>query len=394
MNKIKDQFLWGVVNIGAQTEGNDYSNNWSAWARRDLVPQIGVANAYERRYREDHDLVEELGCNSMRMTIEWSRIEPKENVFDDEMLNYYESVLHDLKKRNIRTVVGLWHWSIPLWCEELYGMHDRRVVKKFERFAQHICTHLGQMIDHVVVINEPTVYVRSSYIAGSRPPFVKSYMKACCVSKNLIAMHKNVYRLWKKTYPHTSIGSAFLWNDECGAQSTIMQKIYFAIKKYFSVTFFIRALHSCSDFIGINYYTSDRFFFGKREKIWGIHGTNDWHDPDVWRKFPEGLYTVLMQVKKYHKPIIILENGKPTDSGTQDLDRQTFLEQSVMYVKKAKIDGADVRGYFHYCLCDSYEWDSGYNFKFGLVEIDRATGERVRRDSFETYKVIIAQNRE
>ncbi|MFA5986912.1 MAG: family 1 glycosylhydrolase [Parcubacteria group bacterium] len=390
MNDNDQKFIWGVTNIGTQTEGNDQYGNWTRWARRGLVPTIGVANAYTHQYQKDHDLVKELGCNGMRLTIEWSRIEPEEGIFDQDAIMHYKKVLYDLKRRKIKTIVGLWHWNIPMWCEEKYGMHDQKIVHKFETFVEHVCENLGHLVDCIVVLNEPTVYVRSSYLAGSRPPFVISYTKAYYVARNLIAMHKSVYKLWKDKYPNIWIGSTYLWNDERGAQNTFFQRIYLWVKTYFSVTYFIHALLPYGDFIGVNYYTSDRFFFGRSGKKWGVHGTNDWHDPDVWRVFPDGLYHVLMQAKKYHKPIMILENGKPTNSGLHDKDRQEFLAQSILYMHKAIADGADVRGYFHYCLCDSYEWDSGYDFKFGLVEIDRTTGNRARRDSFFVYKKIIA----
>lgn len=386
-------FLWGVVNIGTQTEGSDVHGNWTRWARRGLVPQIGVANDYWRRFREDHDHVEDLGCNSVRITIEWSRIEPEEGKYDAKVIAHYRNILQDLKKRKIITMVGLWHWNVPMWCEENYGMHNRRVVQNFEKFAQYICDHLGHMIDYVVVLNEPMVYVYTSYIGGTRPPFIRSYIKAYRVMQHMIAMHRCVYALWKGAYPNAMIGSTYLWNDESGAQKTIAQNIYMYIKKYLTVTHIIRAVLPQSDFIGINYYTSNRFFFGKSGGRWGIHGINDWHDPSVWQKFPQGLYRVLMQAKKYHKPIMILENGKPTNEGLDDQDRQKFLLQTISCMQNAIDDDADVRGYFHYCLCDSYEWDSGYDFKFGLMEIDRTTGARTCRDSFFVYKKIIAEKR-
>ena len=93
-------FLWGVVNIGQQTEGVGDENfdvpgesNWERWVRRGLVPEIGVANNYWQDYKNDHDLVKDIGCNSMRITVEWVRIESVEGVFDQQAVAYYRKIL-------------------------------------------------------------------------------------------------------------------------------------------------------------------------------------------------------------------------------------------------------------------------------------------------------------
>lgn len=385
-------FLWGVVNIGTQTEQDHGTGTWSAWARRDLVPRIGRANAYDLLYHSDHDLVEELGCNAMRITVEWSRIEPREGFFDLETIIQYREILQDLKDRHIKTVVGLWHWNIPMWCEEKYGMHDRCIVDKFMTYVNHVCDNLGDLIDVIVVLNEPMIYVHTGYIKGVRPPFLRSSYRAFHALRHMIIMHQRTYVMWKEKYPHTLIGTTSIWNDERGACDTKIQNLFLKIKTYIFVTFIIRGINAYSDYVGINYYTSNSFFFGKSGGVWGVHGTNDWHDPDVWHVFPEGLYRILTKASIFCKPIMIMENGKPTDSGHDDVDRQKFLKQTIGYMKKAMSDGIHVSGYFHYCLCDSYEWDSGYDFKFGLVEIDRTTQARKKRASFDTYKKIIAQN--
>ena len=42
--------------------------------------------------------------------------------------------------------------------------------------------------------------------------------------------------------------------------------------------------------------------------------------------------------------------------------------------------GLDVRGYHHWTLVDNFEWDAGWDLRFGLYELDLATQARkVRR---------------
>ncbi len=390
--KTHTSFLWGAVNIGAQTEGAAAQSSWARWGRAGRVPRIGRANDYWHRFAHHHDIATSMGCNALRITIEWARVEPHDGVFDDEAIAHYRAILHDLKKRNITTVVGLWHWDVPIWFDDTYGVHKKVGVAKYLRFAKKVRDELGALIDMVVVLNEPQVFVAESYVAGTRPPFHKNTFLAYRAKRNLVKMHRATYALWKEHYSRILVGSTFLWNDEYAAHNTMIQKTFVRMKEYLRVHAWIKSVRAYSDYIGINYYTRDGVFFGRSRGVWGRHGTNNWHDPDVWRGFPVGLYHVLLRARRYAMPLYVLENGKPTPQGLHDRDRQVFLTHMIAAMHKAMRRGADVRGYFHYSLCDSYEWNSGYDFRFGLVEVDRETCACTPRDSAHTYAQIIARN--
>ncbi|NLC31559.1 MAG: family 1 glycosylhydrolase, partial [Candidatus Moranbacteria bacterium] len=75
------KFLWGANNIGYQTEGSNYASNWYRWERRALVPASGQANNYWDDFELDNALAQELGVGAMRISLEWSRIEPGEGKF-------------------------------------------------------------------------------------------------------------------------------------------------------------------------------------------------------------------------------------------------------------------------------------------------------------------------
>jgi beta-glucosidase len=51
-----------------------------------------------------------------------------------------------------------------------------------------------------------------------------------------------------------------------------------------------------------------------------------------------------------------------------------------------------VRGYHHWTLVDNFEWDSGWDLRFGLYELDLATGERRARRSAALYGAIARRN--
>ena len=54
----------------------------------------------------------------------------------------------------------------------------------------------------------------------------------------------------------------------------------------------------------------------------------------------------------------------------------------------------DIKGYFHWSLMDNFEWNVGYDPRFGLIFVDYRTGERILKDSAYWYKEVIQNNKE
>ncbi len=54
-------------------------------------------------------------------------------------------------------------------------------------------------------------------------------------------------------------------------------------------------------------------------------------------------------------------------------------------------EGVDLRGYFAWCLLDTFEWAWGFEVQFGLVRADMRTGERTPKNSFYAYRNLISQ---
>ena len=108
-----------------------------------------------------------------------------------------------------------------------------------------------------------------------------------------------------------------------------------------------------------------------------------------WEVFPEGIYYVLMHLKKYKKPIYILENGL-ADQG--DTKRPVFIKNHLKYIHQAIKEGADIKGYFQWSLIDNFEWKEGFDKKFGLYEVDYKTFKRKPRKSAKIYAEICKNN--
>jgi beta-glucosidase len=97
-----------------------------------------------------------------------------------------------------------------------------------------------------------------------------------------------------------------------------------------------------------------------------------------WDIYPQGLYKLLMAMKKYNLPVLITENG----ICTQDDDlRWNYLYRHLKELHRAIEQGVEVIGYVYWSLIDNFEWDKGFTPRFGLVEVDYQNYKRTIRAS-------------
>ena len=140
---MAEQFIWGTSTASYQVEGGIDNCDWAEAAKLGRVPLCGRAVDHYDRYEEDFDLAKELGTNAHRFSIEWSRIEPEEGVFDEKEIEHYRKVLEALRKRGITPFVTLWHFTLPTWFERSGGFFRRDAAKVFARYAEYVATKLG-----------------------------------------------------------------------------------------------------------------------------------------------------------------------------------------------------------------------------------------------------------
>src|SRR3989344_3983849 len=120
--KFPDNFLWGTATSANQYEGNNINNDWWNFElkQREDKRSLLACDQYER-FKEDFGLVKNLGHNSIRISIEWSRIEPNQGEFDTSAIAHYQEVLKTLKDDNLTVMLTLNHFTIPLWLAKKGG---------------------------------------------------------------------------------------------------------------------------------------------------------------------------------------------------------------------------------------------------------------------------------
>ena len=369
-------FLFGAATSSYQVEGGNI-NDWTKWSKGDA----GRACDSYNLFKKDFDLAVSLGHNAHRLSLEWSRIEPKEGEFDERELKHYEEVIKALKERGLEPFVTLWHFTLPVWFADKGGWLNKDSVVYFERYVTKVAEtykHLG--IKFWVTINEPEIYTLNSYIRGIWPPGKKSLLYYRPVNNKLIKAHKSAYSIIKKIVPYSEIGIAK--NNsyfESHGRNPWNKFIKVFADKHWN-NYFLSRIKDQSDFIGLNYY------FHNRINWWFNRNENKSVSDIGWEIYPEGLYRVLLDLKLYNKPIYITENGL---ADSEDKKRGDFIKDHLNFALKAMKDGVKLRGYFHWSLLDNFEWQKGFGPRFGLVEVDYKTMKRTVRPSAKEYKKII-----
>ncbi len=131
----------------------------------------------------------------------------------------------------------------------------------------------------------------------------------------------------------------------------------------------ITGLSKSFDFIGLNYYASPVVGWN-RQNTFGPTCFSDQVMGDLALPVsdPTNFKAAIEAVAKFGKPIYLTETGCADD---KDDRRPLLMRESLHVIGEALKNGIDIRGYYHWTLMDNYEWDHGFEPKFGLCDRDR-----------------------
>lgn len=386
-------FYWGTATSAHQVEGG-LINDWSEWEKsadrlaylkgKNLDPlefQSGLAANSWEHLEDDITCMKEVNSNAYRFSLDWSRIEPEEGKFDQAALEKYHSFIKRLKEENIEPFVTLWHWPVPLWLRDKGGWQNKNIVTYFKNFTKKVVESFPE-VKFWLTLNEPNVYAGKSYLEGSWPPLKKNLFLYFRVTHNLIRAHRAAYETIKKIKPSCQVGivSNLIDFDSAGG---VINNILAAVARWAWNDYILKRIKNHGDFIGMNFYFHNRVNYGfsknKNEKVSDMG----------WELYPQSVKSLLLNIKKYNKPIYITENGL---ADSNDTYRAWYITEVLKSVAEAIQEGVDVRGYFYWSLLDNFEWAEGFAMKFGLFSIDRTTWKRIARPSTKVYAEIAKHN--
>jgi beta-glucosidase len=414
--RFPEGFLWGVSTSAHQVEGGNENNNWSDWERTGHIrsgERSGLACDWWHNAERDFDLAGQLGLNALRMSVEWSRIEPEEGRFDEKALLRYRAMLQGLRERGIRPFVCLHHFTNPRWFEAKGAFLSDDAVPRFERFADRVADALGDLCSDWLTFNEPNVYGSLGYVLGEFPPGrTGDFIAYSRTVRAMLSAHAAAYRVLHRRSSAANVG--FTVNLQRFAPERphhLGDRLLTRVLERSFNAIFLRGLTpsrrglvrraeavGAYDFVGFNHYGWMNVRFEPKNARFGFL---DLRTPKGMREGdagfgmgyggldPSGLAVIAEELSVMGKPLLVMEHGVPD---REDRVRPWLVARAAAALHAALRKGIDVRGYFHWTLVDNFEWAQGWALRFGLVELDPRTQTRTPRKSASLYSAFARAN--
>jgi len=410
-------FLWGTATAAPQVEGGNTNNNWYAWenepGRIANGDHSGLAcDWWGGRWQEDLQNAADCSQNAHRFSIEWSRVQPSQDAWDESALDHYREMLTGMRQMGLAPIVTLHHFSDPLWIYDMGGWENDKTPAFFEKFVRKVVNAFKDQVTIWVTLNEPNGLVVNSYIDGSFPPGKKDFRAAFCALRNLIRGHALAYHAIHDIQADAQAAYALYYRgflpkrEWFGPDKWVTKMLSGNINDLFS-----RAIHNgqvkmilfkdwvkeavgTQDYVALQYYSTDLVTFSPL-KIQELFSRREYpadaalSSTGFIANVPAGMYQGLQWARQFNLPIIITENGV---EDPDDILRPTYLVEHLHQVWLAIQQGMDIRGYFHWSQVDNFEWERGWSQRFGLWGLDEKTQQRIRRSSVDLYAEICRQN--
>ncbi|MFO0739852.1 MAG: family 1 glycosylhydrolase [Labilithrix sp.] len=449
-----NDFLFGSAIAGFQVDMGcptieaaaceDRNSDWYQWITTKRVldnpllfmskdpPKSGPG--FFETYEKDLDHAgPELGANSLRLSIEWSRVFPNatwgvtdhealKKLASPEGLEFYHRVFAAMKQRGLVPFVTVNHYTLPLWVHDGNACNEDldkciadgkggwadpnrdRITNEIAKYAGFVAKEFGGEVDRWATLNEPfSAVVLPGYIIDtpmrSNPPGRSALWMdvdgAHTAASAMVEAHAKMYDAIKANDPGSEVGIVYAFSDIVPASPSekevadhaqyifhdmFMDGIVFGKldEKWNGQPTNRPDIKGKVDFIGANYY-----FRFTAKKSWAglfLGGISPFLDFDMGAGFegtPKGLQATLHRIaQRYHLPIYVSETG--ADQANEEAGA-AWMVQTMEQVKSSIAAGDDIRGYYAWTLMDNYEWNHGMQMKMGLYAVDPSTKARRAR---------------
>jgi beta-glucosidase len=429
-------FLFGASTSAYQIEGSPLADGAgpSIWHRFSHTPghtrngETGdVACDHYRRWKDDVALMRELGLQSYRFSISWSRILPDgTGPVNERGLDFYRRLVDALLEAGIQPNVTLYHWDLPASLDDRGGWLNRDVSWWFADYAQVVFRALDDRVAMWATLNEPWVTSDGGYLHGVLAPGHRNHFEAPLAAHNQLRAHAAAVQAYR-TFGTKPIGIVVNLEPKSPASDSeedaaaVRRADAYMNRQYLDPIFFgeyppeMREMFGPAwpnfwdasdlrvpiDFLGINYYKrgitrhDDSVPIERAVRVANPRGTVTTLD---WEVYPTGLTDILLWVtERYGRmPLYVMENGAAFydppvafNGRVEDPLRLDYLRDHLHAVLDAADRGADLRGYFVWSLLDNFEWSAGFAQRFGIVHVDYETQARTIKQSGHFYADVI-----
>jgi beta-glucosidase len=425
-------FKWGVATAAPQIEGAiDVDGRgpsiWDVQAKKpgkviDHSDTSYGTDSY-RRYKDDVALIAGANLKAYRFSIAWPRVMPEgAGAVNDKGIDYYKRLTDALHQSGIEPFATLFHWDLPQALQDKGGWANRDTAYRLADYAAIVADRLGDRIANFIILNEAAVNTVVGHVLGVGAPGHKGgdILGAVTHHQNLgqglsmqaIRAHRPSAKVgttmalmpmrpegswWNLRNDLPAYAFDALWNKAYldplfdGSYPMVFQSFVESVVKDGDMAITKQPV----DFLGVNYYSPE---YVKHDDANpggigpGVPPKGVELDAFGRQIDPTGIGECLERVRnEYGNPdVIITENGcsDPLGNGPGVIDdpfRIDYLRRHMEVVKAEMEKGSPVKGYFVWSLIDNWEWDSGFTAKFGMVAMNRTTGVRTPKKSYEWF---------
>ena len=446
---FKKDFVWGAAAASYQIEGawDEDGKGLSVW---DMVTRQkgriwedntgNVACDHYHRYKEDVQLMADVGLHAYRLSVSWPRVMPQGTGSVNEAgLGFYDRLVDELLAKGIQPWVTLFHWDYPYDLFLRGGWLNPDSPKWFADYTAVVVDRLSDRVSHWITLNEPQCFIGLGHLGGGHQhaPSLQLGMHEVLIAAHncLLAHGLGAQTIRARARKPASIGWAPVgqayfpvtnspadieaartatldvygnncWNNTWFGDPVVHGRYPEAGLKAYgeAVPKFkpsdMDIIKQPIDFYGVNIYSGTPVKAGDDGKPVVLpFPAGHPHTHFVWKRAPEALYWGPKLLAEHYKlPIVVTENGLSNcdwvslDGRVHDPQRIDFLQRYLLELKRAARDGVDIRGYFQWSIMDNFEWAEGDKHRFGLIHVVYATQKRTLKDSAYWYRDVIKSN--
>jgi len=444
-------FRWGVATSAYQIEGaidvdGRTPSIWDTFCRVPGAIDNGdtgdIACEHYTRMPADVALIKDLGLDTYRFSVSWTRIQPHgTGPVNPAGLAFYDRLVDELLAQGIDPWVTLYHWDLPQELEDAGGWPVRDTAYRFADYSMLVFDALSDRVDTWTTLNEPWCSAMLGYAYGAHAPGRQEFPAAVSAVHHLLLGHGLATERMREAAPRKldigitlNAATAYPASDAEPDLEAARRADGMGARLYLDPLVHGRypadviddlaaqgieipvqegdlaSISTPIDVLGINYYFSQKFTgFDENGRTTDDDGlpisrTLPLNKPRTamdWEIVPEGFTELLVRLSREYPgvPLVITENGAAFDDEADasgfvaDDDRTAYLSAHLAAVAAARQQGADVRGYFAWSLMDNFEWSYGYAKRFGLVHVDYDTQVRTPKQSALWYRDTIRKVR-
>ena len=441
--RFPDGFLWGSATAAYQVEGaaREQGRGVSIWdtfahtsGKTDHGDTGDVADDFFHRYRDDIQLMRELGLTCFRFSVAWPRIFPNgTGAPNPQGFAFYDRLADALLEAGIQPFCTLYHWDLPQTLQDRGGWENRDTAKAFADYAGYAAGKLSDRVKYFMTMNEMRTFVEQGNQLGVHAPGLQLDEKRLAQLNHYVVLGHGlaVQSIRAQTKLGTKVGLAEVISattpviESAGEIAAARKAMREENASYLTVvlegkytdlylqrlannapvftTEEMAAVGSPLDFVGINVYQPTYVRADNSAKGYAVVQPSSSFPRMLspWLYIgPEGIYwaTKLVSDLWKVKEIYITENGASAadtlaaDGQVYDTDRIMFLRNYLTQLHRAVRDGVPIKGYFLWSLLDNFEWAAGYASRFGITYVDFHTQKRTPKLSAAFYKQVVLSN--